>query len=71
MGAAAANMDISELRAVQAKLFEADRIKDEFLAMLGHELRNSFAPIASAAEMLRIFANGDPRLARQARSSVA
>jgi signal transduction histidine kinase len=33
---------------------EANRAKDEFLAMLGHELRNPLAPIAVAAEILRV-----------------
>jgi PAS domain S-box-containing protein len=35
-------------------LREQDRRKDEFLAMLAHELRNPLAPIASAAELLKI-----------------
>lgn len=35
-----------------ARLREADRRKNEFLAMLGHELRNPLAPIASAVEVL-------------------
>jgi signal transduction histidine kinase/ActR/RegA family two-component response regulator len=34
-------------------LREADRAKDEFLAMLGHELRNPLAAIASSAYLLR------------------
>ncbi len=35
-------------------LQEADRRKDEFLAMLAHELRNPLAPIRNAVEILRI-----------------
>jgi len=35
-------------------LREQDRRKDEFLAMLAHELRNPLAPIAAAADVLRI-----------------
>jgi signal transduction histidine kinase len=35
-------------------LREQDRRKDEFLAMLAHELRNPLAPIASAADLLKI-----------------
>jgi signal transduction histidine kinase len=35
------------------ELAEADRRKDEFLAMLGHELRNPLAPLANAAHLLR------------------
>ncbi|GGX97742.1 response regulator [Massilia dura] len=37
----------------QAELREADRRKDEFLAMLAHELRNPLAPIGAAAELLQ------------------
>lgn len=33
---------------------EASRLKDEFLAMLGHELRNPLAPIRSAASLLQL-----------------
>jgi signal transduction histidine kinase len=41
------------LRAEQA-LKEADRHKDEFLAMLAHELRNPLAPILSALQLMRM-----------------
>ena len=37
----------------------ADQRKDEFLAMLGHELRNPLAPIATALDLM--MAKGDPR----------
>jgi signal transduction histidine kinase len=37
-----------------AALREADRRKDEFLATLGHELRNPLSPILNALELLRI-----------------
>jgi len=37
----------------RAALREADRAKDEFLAMLGHELRNPLAAITSSAYLLR------------------
>src|SRR4030095_722228 len=33
---------------------EADRRKDEFLALLGHELRNPLAPILTALEVMRL-----------------
>ena len=45
-------MDITEQRRLQAALEQSDRLKDEFLAMLAHELRNPVAPIATAAELL-------------------
>jgi PAS domain S-box-containing protein len=64
VAAVAANMDITQLRTAQARLLETDRRKDEFLAMLGHELRNPLAPISSAAEMLRIVAHSDPMISK-------
>ncbi|TMQ67840.1 MAG: hybrid sensor histidine kinase/response regulator [Candidatus Eisenbacteria bacterium] len=42
-----------ELRETEEALREADRRKDEFLATLGHELRNPLNPIRSAVELLR------------------
>jgi signal transduction histidine kinase/PAS domain-containing protein len=44
---------IEQARATQA-LREADRRKDEFLAMLAHELRNPLAPIRNAAQVLKL-----------------
>jgi signal transduction histidine kinase/DNA-binding response OmpR family regulator len=49
-GRAAVALDNARLyREIQ----EADRRKDEFLALLGHELRNPLAPIRNAVEILR------------------
>ena len=42
-----------------AELVEADRRKDEFLAMLAHELRNPLAPIRNALQILRL-PSGEP-----------
>ena len=42
------------LRSLAADLSEADRRKNEFLAMLAHELRTPLAPISSAARALRV-----------------
>ena len=42
-----------ELRQTEEALREAGRRKDEFLATLGHELRNPLNPIRSAVELLR------------------
>jgi signal transduction histidine kinase len=44
----------------EEKLHEAARRKDEFLAMLSHELRNPLAPIRNAAEVMRRIAPTDP-----------
>jgi CheY-like chemotaxis protein/two-component sensor histidine kinase len=48
-----------------AMLKDGDRHKDEFLAMLAHELRNPLAPIRNAAEILKVEAppNGNLRRA--------
>ncbi len=45
--------DVQEsLRERERQLHKADRRKDEFLAMLAHELRNPLAPIRNASELL-------------------
>jgi PAS domain S-box-containing protein len=45
--------DITERKVAEEKLKELDRRKDEFLAMLAHELRNPLAPIGAAADLLQ------------------
>ncbi|QJE01640.1 PAS domain S-box protein [Massilia forsythiae] len=52
----------AELRAEREKLKEADRRKDEFLAMLAHELRNPLAPIGAAAELLQMMRLDEARV---------
>jgi PAS domain S-box-containing protein len=42
----------------QRRAEAASRAKDEFLAMLGHELRNPLAPIVTALELMRLRAGG-------------
>ncbi len=46
-------LDITERMRAEEDLRDAHRRKDEFLAMLAHELRNPLAPISSAAQLLR------------------
>jgi signal transduction histidine kinase/DNA-binding response OmpR family regulator len=53
--------EIVERRAVEAELIEAGRRKDEFLAMLSHELRNPLAPIRTALEVIRRIGSPDPK----------
>jgi PAS domain S-box-containing protein len=53
-----------EVREAIEKLREADARKDEFLAMLAHELRNPLAPIRSGAEVMRRSAAQDQRVRR-------
>jgi signal transduction histidine kinase len=43
-------------------LRESDRRKDEFLAMLAHELRNPLAPIANATQIVRALPGPTPEL---------
>ena len=46
-------VDLSARKQAEEALREADRRKDEFLAMLAHELRNPLAAIVSAAHVIR------------------
>jgi len=55
VGAVLAQMDITDRVEAEAALRRADQRKDEFVAMLAHELRNPLAPITSAAAMLSRF----------------
>jgi signal transduction histidine kinase len=48
----------ARLRESEAALRERDRRKDEFLAMLAHELRNPLAPIKNVVGLLRQHASG-------------
>ncbi|BCB26760.1 hypothetical protein SKTS_16460 [Sulfurimicrobium lacus] len=54
--------DIDDLVRAQQALQETDRRKDEFLAMLSHELRNPLVPIRNAAHVLGLLAPDEPRI---------
>ena len=56
-----AKVELNELKQMKSALQDADRRRDEFLAMLAHELRNPVAPIRTAAEVLAMLLNGDAR----------
>jgi PAS domain S-box-containing protein len=58
----ASGIDISQRKAVEEELQRSDRRKDEFLAMLGHELRNPLAPIATAVALVRTTKGDDKRV---------
>jgi PAS domain S-box-containing protein len=47
-------VDITARKAAEDALLLADKRKDEFLAMLAHELRNPLAPIGAAAMVLKL-----------------
>jgi signal transduction histidine kinase/DNA-binding response OmpR family regulator len=51
--------EMARTKEAEEKLQQASRRKDEFLAMLSHELRNPLAPIRNAAEVMRRIAPAD------------
>jgi CheY-like chemotaxis protein/nitrogen-specific signal transduction histidine kinase len=53
-----------ELNQKLDELADLDRRKDEFLAMLGHELRNPLAPIMTSLELIRMHRNDAAQIAR-------
>jgi len=53
-GVFAAARDVTERKRYEQSLQEADRRKNEFLALLAHELRNPLAPISNAVQVLRL-----------------
>ena len=55
----AAVIDITARKQAEEKLAELDRHKDQFLAMLGHELRNPLAPIVNAVQLLQLQKNAN------------
>ena len=44
----------NEMNQLRAAAEAANRTKDEFLAMLGHELRNPLAPILTALQLMTL-----------------
>jgi len=51
--------DIHDQKLAEDELRQANRHKDEFLAMLAHELRNPLAPISTAAHLLALSAGNE------------
>jgi PAS domain S-box-containing protein len=55
-------LDVTRRRQAEEALKEVNQRKDEFLAMLAHELRNPLAPIRNAAQLLNVHAPGRPEI---------
>jgi PAS domain S-box-containing protein len=60
------SFDITERKQLEAQLRDGDRRKDEFLAMLAHELRNPMAPIRNAGELMLRLSSDDQRVRKAA-----
>jgi signal transduction histidine kinase/CheY-like chemotaxis protein len=55
-------LDVTERRRAEEAIKDVNRRKDEFLAMLAHELRNPLAPIRNAAQLLNVHSSGKPEI---------
>ena len=62
-------VDVTERHLSALTLVDAGRRKDEFLAMLSHELRNPLAPLRTALEVMRL-AKGDEAVVERARATM-
>jgi PAS domain S-box-containing protein len=56
------SLDVTERRKAEEALKDVNQRKDEFLAMLAHELRNPLAPIRNAVQILRAHSTQEPEL---------
>ena len=55
--------DITERKQLELRLLQADRHKNEFLAVLAHELRNPLAPLGNGLQIARLHMQQDSPLA--------
>ncbi|HEX7230712.1 MAG TPA: PAS domain S-box protein, partial [Candidatus Binatia bacterium] len=62
IGASKIARDITERRVMERQLREADRQKDNFIAILAHELRNPISPIQNAVKILQLERPNDHEL---------
>src|SRR5262249_53001032 len=65
VGASKIARDITDRKRAEAALRESERRKDQFIALLAHELRNPLAPLRNGLQVLRQ-AGGDAQAAAQA-----
>jgi PAS domain S-box-containing protein len=61
---------LRHVKEVEEALREADRRKDEFIALLAHELRNPLAPILTSAQLLKRRGSERPELIESATESI-
>ena len=61
-GASKIARDITDQKMIERQLIDADRHKDNFLAILAHELRNPLGPIRNAAKIIELQRPDDPEL---------
>lgn len=65
-GMVGTSADVTERKVFDERLRDSDRRKDEYLAMLGHELRNPLAAIQNATDVIRLKSSADPAIGRAA-----
>jgi PAS domain S-box-containing protein len=64
VGASKIARDITDRKRLEAEREENSRRKDEFIAILAHELRNPLSPVRNAARLLKLKGATDPDLRR-------
>jgi len=57
-------VDVTERKQIEQQLQDADRRKDEYLALLAHELRNPLAPICNALAVLPLVSDNPSEVSR-------
>lgn len=65
VGASKVARDITDRRHAEAARIEADKRKDQFIALLAHELRNPLAPLRNGLQVIKL-AGHDPNAVAQA-----
>jgi PAS domain S-box-containing protein len=56
--------DVTDRKLAEEQLREADRRKNEFLAILAHELRNPLAPLRNGLHILKLKSDADPTVSQ-------
>src|SRR5262249_51829126 len=65
IGASKIARDVTDRKRAEAEREETNRRKDEFIAILAHELRNPLAPVRTAARYLKLAGHASPDAERQ------